>query len=419
MRKDVRERSKWKVRLVSWMDHLAGDVSRPVRKLMLECVFGILSSGSLRLSEIGRALQEPLRLHHTQKRLSRMLSLHSEIAWHAERLQLSHLGPCVTEGMIVAVDGGDLNRDGSERSEYRCRVRDGDTGEIVGGYPLMTVVARDVRTGRTLPLLTRLVSSARSGFRSENWDLLSVMDQVARHLPGKRLWVVDRGGDRGELWEHWLSWGWDVLVRVMNLRHWCWRGGRYKAQEIARQLPLKHRGRLRRNGGEEVRFGITRVSLPASPARSLWMVVVRHGKREPMVLVTTRAVRGRRQGERMIWSYMDRWACEESYRFTKQGFQAERVQARRFATLQNLVALASLAWGFLAACEQDAAALISRAKRQKTKKRPNFLFYTLIKGWQLLFAAAREVFYSWLRVRRPKPPPQLPLFPPNPSALLP
>jgi len=246
-----------------------------------------------------------------------------------------------------------------------------------------------------------------------------VMDQVSRHLPGKRLWVVDRGGDRGVLWDHWLSRDWEVLVRVMNRRHWEWRGGRYKAREIARLLPLKHRGRLRRNGGDEVRFGITHVRLPAHAEHPLWMVVVRHGKREPMVLVTSRPVRGRRQGERMIQAYMDRWACEESYRFTKQGFQAERVQARRFATLQNLVALASLAWGFLAAYEQEAEALVERARRLKPRKRPSFPFYTLFKGWQRLFAAAREVFYAWLRGKRPNAPPQLPLFPPNPGSLMP
>jgi len=419
MSQDTRERNKWKVRLAEWMDGLPAGVSRPVAKLILECVFGMLTSGSMQLSEIARSLREPVRLHHTVKRLSRMLGRHSEIVWETERLQLSQLGSRVTEEMIVAVYPGDLNRDGAERSEYRCRVRDGDTGEIVGGYPLMTVVARDVRTGRTLPLLTRLLSSARYGFRSENWDLLSVMDQVARHLPGKRLWVVDRGGDRGELWEHWLSRDWEVLVRAMNLRHWMWRGGRYKAQEIASRLPLKHRGMLRRNSKEAIRFGVTRVRLPAFPEYPLWMVVVRHGKREPMVLVTSRPVRGRRQGERMIQAYMDRWACEEAYRFTKQGFQAERVQARRFATLQNLVALASLAWGFLAAYEHEAETLVEHARRLKPRKRPSFPFYTLIKGWQRLFTAARKVFYSWLRGKRPNAPPQLPLFPPNPGSLMP
>lgn len=102
----------------------------------------------------------------------------------------------------------------------------------------MSVVAPDLGSGQTLPLLTRLLSSARAGHRSENTDLLSVMETVQRHVSGAPLWVIGRGGDRG-------------------------------------------RGR------------------------------------------------GRRQGERLIQAYLDRWACEEGYRFTKQGFQLEGVQARR------------------------------------------------------------------------------------------
>ena len=98
----------------------------------------VADSGSTRLSEIVHALQL--------------------------QLQLSRLGPQGTEEMIVAVDAGDLNRDGSERSEHRCRVRDGNTGDIVGGHLLLTVVARDVVTGRPWPLLTHLLSSVLGGF---------------------------------------------------------------------------------------------------------------------------------------------------------------------------------------------------------------------------------------------------------------
>ena len=53
---------------------------------------------------------------------------------------------------------------------------------------------------------------------------------------------------------------------------------------------------------------------------------VRDGDRSEIVDgVTTRpVVRGRRQSERLIKSYLDRWACEEVYCFTKQGLQMER-----------------------------------------------------------------------------------------------
>jgi len=420
MTKDARERAKWKVRLSDWVDSLPPLIKRPVKKLILETTFGILSSGTLKQSEIARALKEPCRLHHTQKRISRMLARHSEVSWAAEQLQLQQIAPLVTEDMILAIDPGDLNRDGASRSEWRGRVRDGDKGEIVGGYPLLSVVARDMKRGKTLPLVTRLLTPERGGYRSENRDILSVMEAVQRHLEVKPLWVIDRGGDRGRLWQVWIEDEWEVLVRAANRRFWLWRGQQKTAQQIARELPLKHRGRLRRGQRQEVAFGITRVALREYPDKPLWMVVVRHGKREPLVLVTTRPVRGRRQGERLIHSYLDRWACEEGYRFSKQGFDLEGVQARRFTTLQNLVALASLAWALLAAYQEDGERLLEKARRQKPKNPLTFPFYSLLAGWQRLFSMAKVIFHPWLRRRRHAAalaPPQPDLFADAPGLL--
>jgi hypothetical protein len=99
---DAKFRAKWKARLISWCDDLSEALSRPVVKLVAETVFGILASGSLRQSEIARALKEPCRLHHTQKRLSRMLARHSEIGWAAEQLQLERIAPHITEDRLVA-----------------------------------------------------------------------------------------------------------------------------------------------------------------------------------------------------------------------------------------------------------------------------------------------------------------------------
>ena len=405
---DAKCRAFWKVRLTEWVDQLSAPITRPVRKLIVEVTHGILASGSLEQSQIARALQEPHHLHHTQKRLSRMLGRHSEVAWAAEQLQLERLAGQVSDDMVIGVDPGDLNRDGARCSEYRGRIRDGDRGEIVGGYPLMSVVARQPDTGRTVPLLTRLLSSQRPGHRSENTELIDVMERVRRQLSAQPLWVIDRGGDRGKLWAHWLAEDYAVCVRAANRRHWLWRDGRHTAQQIAKAVPMRHTGRMRQHHTRRVRFGITTVYLPDYPETPLTMVVVRHGRQEPLVLVSTRRARGRRQGERLIQAYLDRWACEEGYRFTKQGFELEAVQARRFAVLQNLVALASLAWGLLAAYSDQAEHLREHARRQKPQQRPDFPFYTLLAGFQRLFAGARHIFYHWWRRRqRSSPTPDL------------
>lgn len=134
------------------------------------------------------------------------------------------------------------------------------------------------------------------------------------------------------------------------------------------------------------------------PDTPVWMIVVDNEKQERLVLVMTRPVRGRRQGEWVIQADLDRWACEEGYRFTKQGFDLEGVQARRFTTLQNLVALASLAWGLLAAYRGRAPELIQHARRQKRSTRLLFPFYNLQGGgWQHLFARGQAALYELWR----------------------
>lgn len=402
---DAKLRFKWKAKVLNWAETFTDTHSKPVAKLVAEASSGILSSGSLQLTEIARALKEPKRLHHTVKRLSRMLGKHA--LWpELEDQILDRLTPKVTEEMILAIDPGDLNRDGAPKSEHWGRVRDGSKGEIVGGYPLLNIVARDLKKGITLPLFCQLYSCQEKEFVSENDKILTAMRRVQSAIGSKHLWVIDRGGDRSVLWNAWLKEDFDVLVRVTKQRHWLRGSFKGDVQELAKRLPTKHRGKLRKGSDKDIRFGLTRVRLPEHPGRSLSLIVVRHGKNEPMVLVSTRLVRGKRQGERLIHSYLDRWACEEGYRFSKQCFELERVQARSYKVLRNLVALAMVSWAMLAEEQHNAEELIQRGRRQKDRPRhrPKFPFYSILKGWQRLFAEATTLLHDRLRrVKAPDP----------------
>jgi len=111
--------------------------------------------------------------------------------------------------MVLAIDPGDVDRRHAEACEFLGKVRDGSTGEIISGYPLLSVVARDGRRGKTIPLLLRLFSASETGHGSENDEILLAMERVERSVgspPGESillrnspsgfLWVIDRGGDR-------------------------------------------------------------------------------------------------------------------------------------------------------------------------------------------------------------------------------
>ena len=398
MNNNARERARWKAKLLSWAKKAESKASKPVAKLIAEAVFGILSSGTLILSEIARSLQEPKRLHHTLKRLSRMLSKH-DLSVISEEIILEKAREVVTKEMILAIDPGDLNRDGSLKSESICRVRDGSQKGTVNGYPLMEVVARDPDTGSTHPVLCRLYSYSDAKFASENREIMGAMYAVRKQGMSDNWWVIDRGGDRKILWREWLHNGFKVVARVTDKRYWQWRNNKVTAQGIARQLPTKQMGFLKRSSKKRrsVRFGVTRVYLPQCPDYPLTMIVVRHGWREPLVLVTSKPIRGCNQAQRLIYAYIDRWSCEEGYRFSKQGFGLEAVQSRKYRTLQNLISLATLAWALLASEQNRGEQLILLGKRLKDKKQVKFPFYSLLKGWQRLFAQSKTGLYSLLR----------------------
>jgi hypothetical protein len=405
MSNDARLRLKWKVDLLSYLKPFRVYLSKPVNKLIGEAVYGILSSGSLKMSEIARALKEDIDLHHTSKRLSRMLvkhKLHEKI----ESEVLCRMKPKLNDNMILAIDPGDLDRRYAEKCEFLGKVRDGSSGDIISGYPLLSVVARDGQKGKTVPLLLRVFSASEKDHVSENSEILLAMERVKRDVGSSLLWVIDRGGDRLNLWDHWLCHRFQIVVRATKQRHWKWRKRSMDAQEIAKRLPCKHSCKLRRHGDTEVKFGLTTVLLPSHPDKPLTLVVVRHGKKEPMVLISTRRAYGRRQGQALIHAYMDRWCVEEGFRFSKQGFGLEGVMARKMNALKNLVSLMLLAWSFLVNAEEDAAELKelgkadrikNKKKKRKDKTRPAFPYYSILKGWKMLFSLATTALQHWLR----------------------
>jgi len=74
-----------------------------------EAVFGISASGSVRLTEIGRALEEKIDLHATHKRLSRNLadeSLEHSIGANVLKLGSKH----INENTLLIVDPSDIQK---------------------------------------------------------------------------------------------------------------------------------------------------------------------------------------------------------------------------------------------------------------------------------------------------------------------
>ena len=85
-------------------------------------------------------------------------------------------------------------------------MHDGSEHEIGEGYWLCKAVAADIEHKKVIPLYLEVYSQEAEGFKSENDQLFKVIDTVEpqRH---KGIYAIDRGGDRGKLYDKFLKKG--------------------------------------------------------------------------------------------------------------------------------------------------------------------------------------------------------------------
>ena len=179
---------------------------KPARRFVAEAPYGIAARQSVRLTEIGRALEEPIALAKTETRLSRNLG-RPALGNHVAAAVLRAGASRIRERTLLILDVSDITKPYAERMEYLARVRDGSTGAIADGYWLCQVVAVANEDAAIVPLYSALYSQRAPDFISENAEVKTAMAAVSEACDGRGVWVVDRGGDRGELYADLLAAG--------------------------------------------------------------------------------------------------------------------------------------------------------------------------------------------------------------------
>jgi len=219
-----------------------------------ETIFGISSSGSVKLTQIGRALEEKIPLHATHKRLSRNLA-NKELE-HAVGSNILRLGAKrIKENTLLIVDPSDVHKKYAQKMQYLAEVHDGSEKSIGKGYWLCEVVGCELGSNEITPLAQELWSQKAPDFRSENDQILSIVGRV-RQATGKRgIIVYDRGGDRRRLL---LPWTKDdscrYMVRQRGDRHLLYRRAKTNCLELALSCKTPYAETLlkEKEGEEEV-----------------------------------------------------------------------------------------------------------------------------------------------------------------------
>ncbi len=115
---------------------IAVGLSKAKRRLIKEMVYGIQAGKDIKLSNISRALREPIPLIKAEDRLSR--NLDDEDFTDEINQEICRLGSAkVAEDMVIAIDPGDIRKKYAAKMECLCTIHDGSEhhGEKGTGWP--------------------------------------------------------------------------------------------------------------------------------------------------------------------------------------------------------------------------------------------------------------------------------------------
>jgi hypothetical protein len=383
--------------LTAFVETLTEGQAKPVQRFVWEVVFGMIAGGSVLLSEIGRQLEQGTALLAIEKRLSRQLG---SDRWDARELQeadLELVSSRVGPETVVALDIGDITKPYAQAMEGLCEVWDGSQGTVSKGYWLVQVEAHQP-TGQRFPLWLEAWSQATPAFVSENRVLREIVTLVADATGWRGLWVFDRGGDRERLLRVWAKTPLRYIVRCCGDRLVEVEGGRGEGErkplrQLAATVPLpgrlaiRHRDRRGRWHTIGLRYGYCHFTWGGA---SYWLVVVRGLEEEPLWLWTNIPVPNLATAEQIVRAYLRRWSVEDAARLLKQEFRLERLRVASWKAVQRLVALVSLAYGFVCRIGRLRQRLVLQLlSLVRCFRRPRkVIAYHLRKGLALLWAGS-------------------------------
>jgi len=361
-----------------------------------EAVFGISASGSVRLTEIGRALEEKIDLHATHKRLSRNLA-DENLEHNLGRNVLQLGGKHINEDTLRIVDPSDIQKKYAKKMQYLADVRDGSEDTIGKGYWLCEVVGCQVGSNEITPLAQELWSQDAPDFKSDNDQILRLVERVRQSTGGRGIIVYDRGSDRRRLLVPWTQ---DnscrYLVRQRGDRHLLYKRKAKSGMEMASSCKTPYAAKIiKEKEGEEktyfIEFGFMPVRLPECPKRPLWLVVVKGLGKKPIMILTTEPMRRNRK---VLWwaveAYLTRWRVEDTIRFIKQSYDFEDIRVLTYTRLKNMATLVLAASYFAAVWLGTTTKLnILAMHAMNAAKRifgiPDFRYYALADGIKAIF----------------------------------
>jgi len=356
----------------------------------METIKGIITAGSLVCQRSAAHSPVLAVVQHGAQRVLRMVTGKSTTRSQLDATALTaklreraveHIATALADELWLIADSSEVRKPHAQAMPHLMRVKDLDGG-FVNGYRTLNVLG--IPPTRRGVLYHRLFRSKAPGFVSESHDVQQALTTVSQAITSLKAcmrvtWILDSGFDAVAVWRTIWEQAEHVVCRVKHMERvlsFQDRAGQGHAGASAQaRQHLQHlataatmlvvqRGRQTRPKEQRVPVelwacpvrlhyatNVRRGGVGEEVDKLLWLVEVRlpDTPLEPWLLLTDWPVEDAASAVRIFRMYRQRWAVEDSFKFTKDCLGWEDVQVLDLEAVRTLVALAWVA----AACSTN------------------------------------------------------------------
>ena len=372
---------------------LSDHLTKPEARCVREMTTGILKGGTVLVNKIATNICDTISLSQTTKRFRN----HYNKEDFFRRLSRGHLHSIkgkINHGDYILIDGSDIQKKYARFMEGLDFVKDGDKGTIGLGYWLMNAMHFG-RDGEMSPLYNKLYSYDH-GAKSENKEVIEVVNEIQSVIDKSVTYIYDRGMDRPICRDFIVGQDTNFILRLKKTTKLLYKGEELAVNQISKKLPLfmnlsavkiKKSKKYRLNytcGAVKVKYKVGKQLV------DLWLVVTKrdnggycwlltHSPKENITEVIQEAFK----------AYGFRWKIEEYHRHIKSSYNLEDIQIKTFEGLQSMLAILTIAMSLIY-CSLSSIHLklilqsgIKTRNKEKFYELYNFIYYkisTIVKA---------------------------------------
>jgi hypothetical protein len=383
---------------------------------------GILKSGSLQLSAIGRQIkQNQESIREIENKLSRYLQ---SPAWDENTIVDSYLKSLkryIKPDTNIYIDRTDYAKPYGQKMEGLGRVWDGSQKTSVLGYWGFESLA-EIGDHELLPLVNYPYYLGQDkkdksghklgwGFRSENEALEQGFDQIIKYFGSNGVWNEDRGFDRNDNFRYNYEHQIKATVRLKRNRILLDRENHTlgNVEDIARKAELKGLFRYKEESHHKyLSLGSIKVRIPEVPGEYTLIIIRDDNQMKAcggkvnwidgeerewfLALLTTLLVENAVDEEGVVRRFLKRWDIEDSCRFIKQELGGETFLVRGFRAIRRLIIIMHILMGLLFLIREMGDEMLAYLEKigDCFKKDVDFCYYRIVWGMRKLLTEVRS-----------------------------